>query len=145
MPGVTSKKCRTCKIDGIPITDFIYKDENGEQGVMEDCIRCWRLIKKAEKKAFIRKHIANITKKCIGCKLELPATSFTRDASRRDGLCTRCKPCQKTYSENYAAAHPEARKRYVLRAKINRLVKDGKMSLEEASGIEVTVGMTDVE
>lgn len=45
-------------------------------------------------------------KLCKDCALVLPASSFSKDSSKKTGLCTYCKPCQKVrmdkyYSENW--------------------------------------------
>lgn len=36
------------------------------------------------------------TKQCLGpCRAEQPLTAFSRDRSRADGLCDRCKVCER--------------------------------------------------
>lgn len=46
------------------------------------------------------------SKLCKDCNLVLPACNFSRDKSKKSGLCTYCKPCKKKrmdtyYSENW--------------------------------------------
>lgn len=131
--GITSKFCVSCEIDGIPIADFRAINEVGKQVEYDNCVRCRKLIARIEAKKFIRKHIAGFTKKCIGCKLELPGTVFNKDKSRKDGLNTRCRECQKSYMEGYLARNPGVQKLAQKRAVINRKVKDGKLSPSEAA------------
>jgi len=38
-------------------------------------------------------------KKCSCCKETLPVEMFSRNKSRKDGLCDSCKSCSKSYRE----------------------------------------------
>lgn len=49
------------------------------------------------------------TKRCCGCKRDLPTASFSKHAKRKDGLQTQCKQCAKgTYDKWRIAAGKEA-------------------------------------
>ena len=47
------------------------------------------------------------TKICSKCGRELPLECFSKDKTRKDGLCHWCKECQKQYSKQYRAEHKE--------------------------------------
>lgn len=36
-------------------------------------------------------------KKCSKCKIEKPLDDFHKDSSKKDGLCSKCKPCFRAY------------------------------------------------
>lgn len=42
------------------------------------------------------KQMEQSTKVCSACKQEKPVTEFSKDASKSDGLYTRCKECKKS-------------------------------------------------
>lgn len=54
----------------------------------------------------------NITKKCSKCGRELPLSEFNKDKSRKDGLQSYCKSCQKQYKKQWYADNPEYNKQY---------------------------------
>ena len=39
---------------------------------------------------------------CAGCKLHLPLIMFGKDKSRKDGLASRCKPCNRAHIKTFA-------------------------------------------
>ena len=49
------------------------------------------------------------TKICTKCGRELPLECFSKDKSKKDGLCRWCKECQK----QYYAEHADERKQYM--------------------------------
>lgn len=50
-------------------------------------------------------------KRCPRCETWKPLEKFTRDSSRRDGLCYLCKKCKRQDTKHYYLNHPEAMKR----------------------------------
>lgn len=58
---------------------------------------------------------------CSHCKQEFPLENFYKDASRRDGLSNKCKPCtyvkQRKYKENNPDAIKAEKQRYYERNK----------------------------
>ena len=55
------------------------------------------------------------TKKCLKCRLEKDLSNFTKDLSRKDGLCNNCKECaskrgRKYYEENTEKERKRRRK-----------------------------------
>lgn len=44
------------------------------------------------------------TKICSSCKIEKPVSEFSKDASKADGLYTRCKACKKEATEQASRA-----------------------------------------
>lgn len=48
------------------------------------------------------------TKVCSACKEEKPVTAFSKDASKSDGLYTRCKECKKQGTKKSEAVRERA-------------------------------------
>ena len=63
----------------------------------------------------------NPEKTCTKCKRSLPLDSFSRDRSKKDGLRSQCRECQKAADRRYREANVEAereRKRRYLEANL---------------------------
>lgn len=60
-------------------------------------------------------------KQCARCKTEKPKTDFNKDASKKDGLVSFCRPCRKEYMNDYYAKNSEA-----LKEKSRKWFKDNK-------------------
>lgn len=45
-------------------------------------------------------------KKCWVCKKLLSNTEFYKDRTKKDGLCTKCKSCNKKQRDTWRRAHP---------------------------------------
>jgi hypothetical protein len=56
--------------------------------------------------------IKRMRKKCCTCKIVKPKNNFVKDKTRKDGLCSQCKSCQKKYREK-----PQVRKKALKRMK----------------------------
>ncbi len=65
---------------------------------------------------FGKKTLMEIYKNCSKCFLNKISTDFFRDRSKRDGLSSHCKACDKIISKNWAKSNPELRKYNVLRS-----------------------------
>ena len=46
---------------------------------------------------------------CAGCKLHLPLIMFGKDKSRKDGLASRCKPCNRAHIKGFAQYEKQER------------------------------------
>ena len=57
------------------------------------------------------------TKTCSSCKAELPATSFYKNRSQRDGLGGYCKKCQAEYSRTHAEENKKYSAKYISKNK----------------------------
>ena len=57
-------------------------------------------------------NILSIVKTCPKCKTEKPVAFFSRNKSQKDGLCQRCKACEKERAKQYNATHKEETKIY---------------------------------
>ena len=51
-----------------------------------------------------------MTKQCSKCRETKPVDGFSRDRSRKDGLCSRCKECRNPAAAAWRAAHPDKAK-----------------------------------
>lgn len=54
------------------------------------------------------------TKICSKCKIEKSIECFSKNASKKDGLCTECKECHKIYRNNH---YKNNREYYINKAK----------------------------
>ena len=45
------------------------------------------------------------TKYCHGCETEKSVEEFSKDRTKKDGLCNRCKACRAVYMHKYQANH----------------------------------------
>lgn len=52
------------------------------------------------------------TKQCTKCKKVKPLSEFSKDKSRKDGLCPWCKVCQKNWREENKEEISERRRKY---------------------------------
>lgn len=50
---------------------------------------------------------APLMRRCGDCHAEKPPTDFSRNSSRKDGLSSICKPCDRLRSRKWHAANPE--------------------------------------
>ena len=80
--------------------------------------------------------LAHPTKICTGCRASLPITRFSRDASKPDGLQTRCKECRAAndrahYQKRGEIIRDRSRKRFAAnKAEIS--AKNRKWAVENA-------------
>lgn len=76
------------------------------------------------------------TKRCHECQKRRLLKFFNRNQSKKDGLQTICRDCNKSRSKRYYEQHKEKQKKQIYAAKIKRVKANQQLMLEHLQGKE---------